>query len=190
MDYFIIILSAVFVNNIVLTQFLGMCPFLGVTNRISLAVGMGGALIFVLTLSGIVTYLLDRLVLVPFHIEFIQIVAFILIVAALVQLLEIVLKKTIPSLYQALGIFLPLITTNCIVLAVPLLMLKRNYPIVKAVLFAAANGLGFTLALVLLAGLREQMELIDVPEGMRGIPITLVTAGLLSLAFMGFAGIG
>lgn len=189
MDLILIILSAVFVNNIVLTQFLGICPFLGVSNKISTSLGMGAAVVFVLTLATLVTFVVNNLVLIPFHLEFMQIVTFILLIAALVQLLEIVLKKTAPALYQALGIFLPLITTNCVVLGVSLLVIKKNYTLMSSLVFAFGTGVGFSLALVLLAGLREHMELMDVPKGMQGAPLTLLLAGLLSMAFMGFSGI-
>ncbi len=189
MEYIIIIISAVLVNNIVLSQFLGICPFLGVSNKISTSLGMGGAVIFVMALATIVTYLIQKLLLVPLHIEYMQTVSFILVIAALVQLVEIVLKKTAPALYQALGIFLPLITTNCAVLGVAILTIQKDYNLLESVVFAIANAVGFTLALVIFAGLREHLDLVLVPKGMRGIPIALVTAGLLSLAFMGFAGL-
>lgn len=188
-EYIYIVLSAVFVNNIVLTQFLGMCPFLGVTNKVSTTLGMGGAVLFVLTLETIVIYLVQRLILVPLHIEFMQIVAFILIVASLVQLVEIVIKKVAPPLYQALGIYLPLITTNCIVLAIPLLFLKKDYNLIQSVLFSVSHAVGFTMALLFLAGIREHLELADIPQGMKGIPVALLVASMLSLAFMGLAGI-
>lgn len=189
MEYFIIIISAVFVNNIVLAQFLGICPFLGLSNRISTSLGMGGAVCFVLTLATLVTFLIQRYVLIPFNIGFMQTVTFILVIAALVQLVEIILKKVAPPLYQALGIFLPLITTNCAVLGVAILAIQKDLSLLQAVVFALANAIGFTLAIVLFAGLREHLELMEVPKGMRGVPISLVTAGLLSLAFMGFAGL-
>lgn len=189
MEILLILISAVFVNNIVLTQFLGICPFLGVSNKISTSVGMGTAVIFVLTLATLVTYVVNNLVLIPLHLEFMQIVTFILLIAALVQLLEIIMKKTVPALYQALGIFLPLITTNCVVLGVSLLVIKKNYGLFSSLVYSLGTGVGFSLALVLLAGLREHMELMDVPEGMKGAPLVLLLAGLLSLAFMGFSGV-
>ncbi len=189
MEYFFIVIGAIFVNNIVLSQFLGICPFLGVSKKISTALGMGGAVIFVMTLATIVTYLLNSYVLIPFGLQFLQTVIFILVIASLVQLVEIILKKVAPPLYQALGIFLPLITTNCAVLGVAILVIQKEFTLVEGVVFAISHALGFTLALVLFAGLREQLELMNIPKGMKGIPISLIVAGLLSLAFMGFAGI-
>ncbi len=188
MEYFLIIIGAIFVNNIVLTQFLGICPFLGVSKKISTASGMGGAVVFVMTIATIVTYLIRTYLLVPFNIEFMQTVTFILVIAALVQMLELILKKIAPSLYQALGVFLPLITTNCAVLGVAILVVQKDLSLMQGVVFAIANAVGFTLALVLFAGIREQLELSDIPKGMQGIPISLLVAGMLSLAFMGFTG--
>ena len=189
MEYILIIISAIFVNNIVLAQFLGICPFLGVSNKISTSVGMGGAVIFVMTLATIVTFLLKTYVLIPLDINFLQTVVFILVIASLVQLVEIVLKKVSPALYQALGIFLPLITTNCAVLGVAILVIQKELNLMQGVVYAVANALGFTLALVIFAGIREHLDVIDIPKGMKGAPISLVIAGLLSLAFMGFAGL-
>jgi electron transport complex protein RnfA len=189
MEYFVIIISAIFVNNIILAQFLGICPFLGVSSRVVTSIGMGGAVIFVMTIATIVTYLIQQYVLVPFNIVFMQTVTFILVIASLVQLVEIVLKKVAPPLYEGLGIFLPLITTNCAVLGVAILVIQKEYNLMESVVFAIATATGFTLAIVLFAGLREHLDLMDVPEGMKGVPIALVTAGLLSLAFMGFAGL-
>ena len=189
MEYIIIIISAIFVNNIVFAQFLGICPFLGVSNKISTSVGMGGAVVFVMTLATIVTYLIFQFVLVPLGLGFLQTISYILVIAALVQMVEIILKKVSPSLYQALGIFLPLITTNCAVLGVAILVIQKNLNLLESVVFAVATSIGFTLALVIFAGIREHMELMGVPKGMRGIPIALVVAGLLALAFMGFAGL-
>ena len=189
MEYAIIIIGAIFVNNIVLAQFLGICPFLGVSKKISTALGMGGAVIFVMTLATIVTFLIRTNILVPLNIPFMQTVTFILVIAALVQMLEIILKKIAPPLYQALGIFLPLITTNCAVLGVAILVIQKEYALLPGVIFAIANAVGFTVALVLFAGIREQLELTDLPKGVQGVPIALIVAGLLSLAFMGFAGI-
>ena len=198
MEYILIVISAVFVNNIVLNQFLGVCPFLGVSNKISTAVGMGAAVIFVMTLSTLFTYLLQRYILDPLQIGFMQTVTFILVIAALVQMVEIILKKTSPALYQALGIFLPLITTNCAVLGVSILVVTKdlsfggapamlNLP--QALVYTASMAAGFGLALILFAGLREQMELVGIPKPFRGVPIALITAGILALAFMGFSGI-
>lgn len=189
MEYIIIIISAIFVNNIVLTQFLGICPFLGVSNRLTTATGMGGAVIFVMALATTVTYLIQQFILAPLNLVFLQTIAFILVIAALVQLVEIVLKKVSPALYQALGVFLPLITTNCAILGIALLVHTKEMSLIVSVVYAVATAVGFTLALIIFAGLREQLELTDVPEGMKGMPAALLTAGLLSLAFMGFTGI-
>lgn len=189
MEYLLIIISAVLVNNIVLTRFLGICPLLGVSNRFSNAIGMSAAVIFVMTLATAVTYLVYFYILLPLHIGFMQTLTYILVIAALVQVVEIVLKKVSPALYKALGIYLPLITTNCTILGVAILVVQKNYNLLESVVFAVANAVGFSLALIIFSGLREHLELLDVPKGMRGIPATLLLAGLLSLAFMGFAGI-
>ena len=189
MEYILIIISAIFVNNIVLAQFLGICPFMGVSGKISTAAGMGGAVTFVLTIATIFTYLIMTYVLKPLGIEFMQTITYVLVIAALVQMVEIVLKKISPSLYQALGVFLPLITTNCVILGVALIVIQKEYNLIQSVVFAVATALGFALALVVFAGIREQMEYADVPKAMKGVPITLITAGLLAMAFMGFAGI-
>ncbi len=188
MDYFVIIVSAIFVSNIVLTQFLGICPFLGVSTKISTSVGMGGAVLFVMTLATIVTWIFQYYVLEPMGLVFMQTIVFILVIAALVQMVEIILKKISPSLYQALGIFLPLITTNCAVLGVAILTVQKHFDLMQGVVFAMATAIGYTMALVIFAGIREHLDLIEVPKGMRGIPIALVTAGILALAFMGFTG--
>ena len=189
MEYLIIIIGAIFVNNIVLAQFLGICPFLGVSTRVSTATGMSAAVMFVMTLATIVTYLLNSLLLIPLGLDkFLQTVVFILVIAALVQMVELILKKVSPPLYQALGVYLPLITTNCAIMGVALLVFKKNYGLIESVVFAIATSIGFGLALVLFAGIREKLELYDLPEAMKGAPIALVTAGLLSLAFMGFSG--
>jgi electron transport complex protein RnfA len=190
MEYVLILISAIFVNNVVLSRFLGICPFFGVSNKVETSLGMGGAVIFVLTIAAMVTYMIQHFILVPMKIEFMQTISFILVIAALVQMVEIILKKVSPALYQALGIFLPLITTNCAVLGVALLSIQKNYNLAETTVFALANGVGFALALLLLAGLREQIELSsDVPKAMKGTPISLLVAGLLAMAFMGFAGI-
>lgn len=189
MEYVNLIILALFVNNVVLAQFLGICPFLGVSGKISTSVGMGAAVVFVMALANLVTYMIFNFVLIPLHIEFMQTISFILVIAALVQMVEIILKKVSPPLYQALGIYLPLITTNCAVLGIALLAIQKNFGLVESVVYASATAVGFTLAMVLMAGIREQLELSDVPKGMKGFPLTLVTAGLLSLAFMGFAGL-
>ena len=189
MEYIIIIISAVFVNNIVLVQFLGICPFLGVSNKVETALGMGGAVTFVMTISAIITYLTMYYVLIPLGIGYMQTVAYILIIAALVQMVEIILKKVSPALYQALGVFLPLITTNCAILGVALLLVQKEFNLIESVVFAISTAVGFALALVVFAGIREALDLVDLPKGMKGAPIALVTAGILALAFMGFAGI-
>lgn len=183
-----IIISAIFVNNIVLAQFLGICPFMGVSKKIPTAIGMSGAVMFVMTLATIVTYLIQNYILTPYGLEFLQTISFILVIASLVQMVEIILKKVSPPLYQALGIFLPLITTNCAVLGVAILTIQKDFNLMEGVVFAIANAIGFALALILFAGLREHLDLMDLPKGVRGVPAALVVAGILSLAFMGFAG--
>lgn len=198
MEYIIIFISAIFVNNIVLTQFLGICPFLGVSKKVSTALGMSAAVAFVMAIATTVTYLLQNYLLVPLEIEFLQTVSFILVIAGLVQMVEIILKKISPSLYQALGIFLPLITTNCVVLGVAIQVVTNEYDfgvgshmlgLGESVVFAVATALGYGLALTLFAGIREQLELSRVPESFKGVPIALLTAGIMALAFMGFAGL-
>jgi electron transport complex protein RnfA len=189
MEYIIIIISAIFVNNIVLAKFLGICPFLGVSGKVETSIGMSGAVLFVITIATMVTYLIMNYVLVPLGIGYMQTVAYILVIAALVQMVEIILKKVSPSLYQALGVFLPLITTNCAILGVAILVVQNDYNLIQSVVFAIANALGFALALIIFAGIRESLELVELPKGMKGAPIALVTAGILALAFMGFAGI-
>lgn len=190
MDYIVILIAAVFVNNIVLSQFLGICPFLGVSNKVSTSVGMSGAVLFVMTLATLVTYLLHEFILVPAGLDYLRTITFILVIAALVQMVEIILKKVSPPLYQALGVFLPLITTNCAVLGVAILALGlESTSLLKAVFFAVANSIGFALALIVFASIREELELADIPEGMKGVPINLLVAGLLSLAFLGFTGL-
>ncbi len=189
MDIVSIIILALLVNNVVLAQFLGICPFLGVSKKISTSIGMGAAVVFVMTIANLVTYLIYYFVLFPIHIEFMQTITFILVIASLVQIVEIILKKVSPPLYQALGIYLPLITTNCAVLGTAILAITKDYNLIQSLVYAISTALGFTLALILMAGIREQLELTGVPKAMRGFPITLITAGLLSLAFMGFAGL-
>ena len=187
MEYILILIAAVFVNNIVLSQFLGICPFLGVSNKVSTSIGMSGAVLFVMTIATTVTYLLHEYILVPTGLNYLRTITFILVIAALVQMVEIILKKVSPPLYQALGVFLPLITTNCAVLGVAILALGlENSTLVKAVFFAISNSIGFALALIVFASIREQLELAGIPEGMKGVPINLLVAGLLSLAFLGF----
>lgn len=189
MEYFIIVFSAIFVNNIVLAQFLGICPFLGVSTKVSTSLGMSGAVMFVMTIATITTYLIQHFVLIPFEIEYLQTIAYILVIAALVQMVEIILRKVSPALYQALGVYLPLITTNCAILGVALLVIQNEFNLMESVVFAIANAIGFGLAIVIFSGLRERLELLDLPEGMKGVPAALVIAGLLSMAFMGFAGL-
>ena len=196
MAYILIFITAIFVNNIVLSQFLGICPFLGVSKKVETAMGMGAAVAFVLTLATIVTYLIQVYVLNAFGLEYLQTIAFILVIAALVQMVEIVLKKVSPSLYQALGVFLPLITTNCCILGVAILVAQGTYNtqgleahLLTGVVYAIATALGFALALVIFAGIREHLSLMNIPRGMQGMAIALVTAGLLAMAFMGFSGV-
>ena len=189
MEYFVIIISAIFVSNIVLAQFLGICPFLGVSGKVSTSVGMSAAVLFVMTLATIVTWMIFKYILDPFQITYLRTIAFILVIASLVQMVEIMLKKISPPLYQSLGIFLPLITTNCAVFGVALLTISKEFSLLEGVVFAIANAIGFGLAMILFAGLREHLDLMEVPKGMRGVPIALVTAGILALAFMGFSGL-
>lgn len=199
MEYFLIIISAIFVNNVMLAQFLGTCPFLGVSNKFSTATGMSGAVVFVITLATLVTYLINKYLLVPFGLTFLQTIAFILVIATLVQMVEIVLKKISPSLYQALGIFLPLITTNCAVLGVALSVVTKEFTfgggaahmlnLGESVVYAFAMAIGYGMALIIFAGLREHLELNDVPKQFKGVPIALITCGILAMAFMGFSGL-
>ena len=198
MEYLLIIISVIFVNNILLSQFLGICPFLGVSNKLSTAVGMSGAVCFVITLATVVTYLLNQYLLVPFGLTFLQTISFILVIAALVQMVEIILKKISPSLYQALGIFLPLITTNCAVLGVAITVVTKEFTfggapamlnLGQATVYAAATALGYGLAMCLFAGLREHLSMNDVPKPFKGLPIALITAGIMAMAFLGFSGI-
>ena len=196
MAYILIFITAVFVNNIVLSQFLGICPFLGVSKKVDSALGMGAAVAFVLTLATIVTYLIQMYVLKAFGLEYLQTIAFILVIAALVQMVEIILKKSAPALYQALGVFLPLITTNCCILGVAILVANGTYAtqglepnLLTGVVFAISTAIGFALALVVFAGISEQLEMMDVPKGLQGMSIALITAGLLAMAFMGFSGV-
>lgn len=182
-------LGAILTNNFIFSQFLGICPFLGVSKKVDTALGMGAAVAFVLTLATVVTYLLQIYVLNPFGLQYLQTLSFILVIAALVQMVEIVLKKVSPALYQALGIFLPLITTNCAVLGVAILVIQKDFSLVHSIVYAFSTAIGFALAMVVFAGLREQLSLVRIPKGMQGMAIVLVTAGLLSLAFMGFSGV-
>ncbi len=189
MEYILIFITAIFVNNVVLSQFLGICPFLGVSKKVSTASGMGMAVTFVMTLATLVTYCIQKYVLDPNGLGYLQTIAFILVIAALVQMVEIVLKKVSPALYQALGVFLPLITTNCCILGVAILVIQKDYNLLEGMVYAISTALGFYLAMVVFAGLREQMELNNVPKAVKGMPLALITAGLLSMTFMGFSGV-
>ena len=189
LSYFAIIIGAIFVNNVVLAQFLGICPFLGVSSKVETSLGMGAAVTFVMALSAVVTWLLQTYILVPLSIEYMQTIVFILVIAALVQMVEIVLKKVSPSLYQALGIFLPLITTNCAVLGVAILMIQKEFSLLQGVVYNVATAVGFALALVIFAGLRERIEFEEAPKAFQGVPIALITASILAMAFMGFSGL-
>lgn len=189
MEYLLIFIAAIFVNNIVLSQFLGICPFLGVSQKVNTSLGMSAAVAFVMALATLVTWLVQIYVLNRFGLEYLQTLSFILVIASLVQMVEIILKKVSPPLYQALGVFLPLITTNCAVLGVAISVIQKDYSLLMSLNYAIASAIGFGIALVLFAGLREHLEFSAIPKGMKGISITLVTASLLSLAFMGFSGV-
>jgi len=189
MEYVIILIGAVFVNNIVLSQFLGICPFLGVSSKVSTSVGMSGAVLFVMTIATTVTYLLHQYVLVPSGLEYLRTISFILVIAALVQMVEIILKKVSPPLYQALGVFLPLITTNCAVLGVALLNVQQQHGFLHSAVYGFGAAVGFSMVLILFAAMRERITVADVPQAFRGPAIALITAGLMSLAFMGFYGL-
>jgi len=188
-EMIIIIMSAILVENFVLSKFLGICPFLGVSKKLSPALGMSGAVVFVMTIASAVTWLVNQLLLVPYGLEYLQTIAFILVIAALVQFVETVLKKFVPPLYKALGIYLPLITTNCAVLGVALLNIQKEYNFIQSVVYGFGAGAGFTLALVLFAGVRERIEKCDIPECLKGVPISLIAAALVSVAFFGFQGL-
>lgn len=189
LEYLAIILSAILVNNIVFAQFLGICPFIGVSKNIDSAFGMGMAVTFVMAVSTAVTWLLQHYVLMPLGLVYIQTIVFILVIAVLVQMLEIIMKKSAPALYAALGVYLPLITTNCAVLGVAIIVAQKNFDFLYSVVYAVATALGFALALILFAGIRTQLSLADVPRSMQGVPIALIVAGILAMAFMGFSGI-
>jgi electron transport complex protein RnfA len=189
MEYVLIIIAAVFVSNIVLNQFLGICPFIGVSNKVETAIGMTGAVTFVMVIATMVTYLIFYYVLVPLDLSYLRTITFILVIASLVQMVEIILKKISQPLYQALGIFLPLITTNCAVLGVAVLAVQQDFNLLGSVVFAVGNAVGFGLALVTFAGIREQLDMMNVPKPMKGVPIAFIVAGLMALAFMGFQGI-
>lgn len=190
MEFIIIFIVAVFVNNVVLSQFLGICPFLGVSKKVSTATGMGAAVTFVLLLATMVTWLVQTYILVPLGLEFLQTIAFILVIATLVQMIEMIIKKISPALYQALGVFLPLITTNCCVLGVAILVIQKEFTYAESLMYAVSIGIGFLLAMVIFAGIREQLAKTgSTPRAMKGIPIALITAGILAMAFMGFSGL-
>ena len=188
-ELFAILIGAMFVENFVLSKFLGICPFLGVSKKTSTAVGMSGAVVFVLVLSQAVTWLTNEYLLEPYGLDYLQTIAFILVIAALVQFVETVLKKMMPALYKSLGVYLPLITTNCAVLGSALIFVERDYTFVESVVFGFAAGLGFTMALILFSGVRERLETADIPEAFKGMPITLIAASLVSVTFIGFAGL-
>lgn len=190
MNIFVLIISALLVNNMVLARFLGICPFFGVSKKIETAKGMGAAVTFVMALASVISYFVYNLILVPLKIEYLYTIAFILVIASLVQFVEIVMKKTMPDLYKALGVFLPLITTNCAILGAVIINVNEKYSLFNSLIFGVASGLGFMLSLVLLAGIRERMEANDkMPEALKGIPIALITAGLMAIAFLGFSGL-
>ncbi len=189
MEYLKIFVFAVFVSNVVLSQFLGICPFLGVSSKVSTATGMGMAVVFVMAIATVVTFLIQHCILTPLGLDFLQTIMFILVIAALVQMVEIILKKISPALYQALGVFLPLITTNCAVLGIAILVIQKDFSLLQGLVYAVSIALGFTLALVLFAGVREHLDMVGIPKGMKGTPIALISAGILAMAFMGFAGL-
>ena len=189
MEYIGIIIVAIFVNNVVLAQFLGICPFLGVSKKVDTAIGMGAAVTFVLTIATIVTFLLQKGLLEPFGLQYLQTITFILVIASLVQMVEIIINKVSPPLYQALGVFLPLITTNCVILGVAILVIQKDFTLLSSVVYAVATAAGYALALIIFSTIREQLALTKVPKAMQGVPIALITAGILAMAFMGFSGI-
>jgi electron transport complex protein RnfA len=184
----LLFLNIVLVNNVITSQFMGICPFLGVSKKVDTAVGMGAAVTFVLTLASVITYFIQKL-LVFTNVEFLQTIAFILVIASIVQFVEMVIQKMSPALYQALGVFLPLITTNCAVLGIALVNVQNNYNLIETIVNGFGAGIGFTLAIVLFAGIRERLELADIPEAFKGFPITLISASLMSIAFLGFTGL-
>lgn len=188
-ELIVIALGAILIENFVLVKFLGICPFLGVSKKVETALGMGMAVTFVMVMASLITWLIQTLILVPFHIEYLQTIAFILVIAALVQFVEMVVQKASPTLYQALGVYLPLITTNCAVLGVALLNIQKEFDFIKSLVYGAGAALGFTLAIVLFAGVRERLELSNIPKPLQGFPIALITAALLSIAFLGFQGL-
>lgn len=188
-ELLIIAIGAAFVNNVVLSQFLGLCPFLGVSKKINTAAGMGAAVIFVITIASLMSSIIYKFILVPTDMEYLDTIVFILVIAALVQFVEMVLKKISPSLYEALGVYLPLITTNCAVLGVALINVQNSYGILESVVNGLATAVGFTVAIIIMAGIREKIEYNDFPEPLKGMPVVLITAGLMSIAFFGFSGL-
>ena len=189
MEYVILIISAILVKNILLAEYLGNCPFVGVSKKMDTAVGMGMAVIFILTLAGIITWIVQKYALEPFGLVYLQTIVFILVIASLVQFVEMFLKKAVPPLYQALGIFLPLITTNCAVLGVAIMNIKKEHDFMEMVIFSTASAVGFSLALILLAGLRERYDISNIPKPLQGTGIALISAGLMALSFFGFVGV-
>ncbi|MDD4730749.1 MAG: RnfABCDGE type electron transport complex subunit A [Desulfovibrio sp.] len=190
MDYFLLVITAVFISNIVLVQYLGACPFMGTSKAVSVALGMGGAVIFVMTLATALTWPIQHWLLLPYRVEYLQTIVFILVIASLVQLVEMFLRKFVPPLYESLGIFLPLITTNCAVLGVAILVQRSEYSFIRGVVFSLASGAGFLLALVIIAAIRERLDTAPVPRVFKGTPVALITAGMMSLAFYAFRGMG
>jgi len=188
MELIVILISAVLINNFVLHYFLGICPFLGVSKKIDSALSMGLAVTFVMTITAVVSWMINHWILIPYKLDYLQIVSFILVIASLVQLVEMFIRKISPPLYQALGIYLPLITTNCAIMGLALLAALKNYNFIEAVIFGFGSGIGFTLAIIIMAGIREQLDLADVPEAMKGAGIALIVAGIMALAFLGFSG--
>ncbi|MCX5773698.1 MAG: electron transport complex subunit RsxA [Fusobacteria bacterium] len=183
-----IVITSIFINNIIFAQFLGLCPFFGVTKKMSSALGMGMAVTFVLTLSSAITWVVNFYLLIPFKLEYLQTVVFILVIASLVQFVELLIQKSVPALYQSLGVFLPLITTNCAVLGIALINISKSYNFIESTVNGFATAIGFTIALLLMSGIREKLEHADIPRSFKGLPITFITAGLLAIAFMGFSG--
>ncbi|MCM8901091.1 electron transport complex subunit RsxA [Caldicoprobacter algeriensis] len=186
---FVILISSILINNFVMSRFLGICPFLGVSKRVETAVGMGAAVTFVMAMTSLITYIIQYVILEPLGLEYLQTIIFILVIASLVQFVEMVIQKTSPTLYQALGVYLPLITTNCAVLGVAIINIDEKYDLIQALFNGVGAALGFTLAIVLFAGVRERLELSDIPKPLKGFPIALITAGLMSVAFLGFQGL-
>lgn len=184
-----IIIVAILVNNVVFSQFLGICPFLGVSKKLDTAIGMSAAVTFVLTLATLVSFLIQKGILEPFGLEYLQTITFILVIASLVQMVEIIIKKISPPLYQALGVFLPLITTNCVILGVAILVIQKDYNLLESIIYAISTAIGYAMALIIFSSIREQLALTKIPKAMQGVPIALITAGILAMAFMGFSGI-